>query len=131
MPRIDYYPASSDDWIDYYQTGAGFAGTQYQIGYGLGSVLRSLWRTLKPLATSATKAVGRQALATAGEIASDIATGEDVKDTFEKRGRAGAANLLRKATKKMEGGRLKRSKRAHNAKQKSIKRPKMEDIFDR
>lgn len=117
--RVEYQPGSTENWAEFFQTGDGFHGMQFQRGAGLGAIFRSIFRTLMPLAKSAGKAIGRQALETGASIASDVVAGESARESVEKHGRTGAANLLRKAAKRMEGGRLK----------KGIKRRKVEDYL--
>jgi hypothetical protein len=72
----------------------------YQRGAGLGSVFRGIFRALLPIAKTAGKSIGRQALATGAQIASDVVSGKPIKEAVKRRGKAGATNLLRKATKK-------------------------------
>jgi len=44
-----------------------------QRGHGIGSFLRGLWRTVRPVLWSNAKSLGREALRTGGNIMSDIA----------------------------------------------------------
>ena len=97
-------------WLQYYkqQSGGGalgFSGIPYQRGYGLGSFFKGIFRTILPVAKSALKTVGKQALSTGAQIASDVAAGEDFKQSAKKRGRAAVANLTGKAVRKLQQGR--------------------------
>lgn len=56
-----------------------FTGTRYQRGHGLGSILRSLARVAMPLVKKGAKALGKEALKTAGQVASDAAAGRNIK----------------------------------------------------
>ena len=108
---------NSIDWDSFFQTeivqsGNGvFEGYPYQRGFGnrtlrghgLGNIFRSLFRILAPVAKKVGKAVGKQALKTGVEVAGDIVSGENIKQSFKNRGKAGAANLINKATRKLQG----------------------------
>ncbi|KAK6181832.1 hypothetical protein SNE40_009614 [Patella caerulea] len=67
------------------QTGDGFPifmGSPYQKGYGLGSVLSSLFRVATPLLNSAAKTVGKKALTTGAEILGDVLHGKKLKTSL-------------------------------------------------
>ena len=107
--RAIYVAPSDKEWALYYlrnQQGEGFSGLPYQRGGGLGSIFRGIFRALLPIAKSAGKTVGRQALRTGAEIASDVLSGSNLKDSVKRRSRTAAATLATKAAKKMQGGRL-------------------------
>ena len=105
--RVVYIPNDERLWAQYYQRGGslGFTGLPYQRGYGLGSFFRGIFRNILPVAKTALKTVGKQALTTGAQIASDVVAGEDIKKSAKKRGRAAASNLLRKAATKLQKGR--------------------------
>ena len=44
-----------------------------QRGHGIGSFLRGLWRTVRPVLWSGAKSLGREALRTGGNIGTEIA----------------------------------------------------------
>lgn len=122
--RIEYVPDSAESWTHFYQSGDGFVGFPYQRGAGLGNVFRSIFRALLPIAKSAGKTIGREALSAGAQIASDVVAGENVADSFKSRSREAGARLLRKGADKLEGGRLGRTPI------KRRKRSKRNDIFD-
>ncbi|KAK6175843.1 hypothetical protein SNE40_014223 [Patella caerulea] len=69
------------------QTGDGFPvfwGTPYQKGYGLGSVLSSLFRVATPLLKSAAKTVGKKALTTGAQIFGDVFHGKNLKTSAKR-----------------------------------------------
>jgi hypothetical protein len=106
--RIEFVPFSPDDWVRFYQVGEGFHGLPFhQRCGGIGSVFRNILRMLMPIAKSAVKATGKEALSTVTRIASDVVAGDSFAESAEKQGRAGTARLMRKAADKIEGGRLK------------------------
>jgi len=114
--RVLYAPASDRAWAQYYlgqasQSGAGFLGLPYQRGAGLGSIFRGLFRALLPVVKNAGKSIGRQALSTGAQIASDVVAGEPIKAAVKRKGKAGAAVLLQKAAKKLQTGGKRRRKR--------------------
>lgn len=130
--RVVYQPESQRAWEVYYlnqatQSGAGFIGMPYQRGAGLGSFFRGLFRALLPVAKSAGKALGKQALSTGAQIASDVVAGRTIKEATKRRGKAGAATLLRKAATKISQsgrglGRKPKRKRTTNVLRKTARK---------
>ena len=53
-----------------------------QRGHGIGSFLRGLWRTVKPVLWSGAKSLGREALRTGGNIMTVIAVNPGQTVTF-------------------------------------------------
>lgn len=116
--RVAYYPEADKVWTQYYmnqatQSGAGFIGMPYQRGSGLGSVFRGIFRALMPFVKSAGKSIGRQALSTGAQIASDLAAGKPIKETAKRHGSIGASQLLQQAAAKLaqQGSGLRRKRR--------------------
>jgi len=84
-----------------------------QRGYGIGSFLAGLWRTVRPILWSGANTLGRETLRTGGDILSDMARstgGESPGDIVSRRVNETAQNLIgklrgrcrkRKATKKV------------------------------
>ncbi len=108
--RKPYVPVSDEAWLSYYQNqtkqrGSGFVGTAYQRGAGVGSIFSGLFRALLPLAKSAGKAIGKQALRSGAEIASDVLAGQSLKQSTKRRSKAAAGKLLAQAQKRIQGGR--------------------------
>lgn len=127
--RAAYIP-SERFWAQYYinqskQSGAGFIGVPYQRGAGLGSLFRGIFRALLPVVKSAGKTIGKQALATGAEIASDVVAGKTLSSSAKSRAKAGASTLLRKAADNLvqEGEGLGRRKK-RVVKRKRIRRKK-------
>lgn len=106
--HANYVPPSEKFWIDFFtsqaQQGAGFTGVQYQRGAGIGNLFRQVWRFLLPAAASASKVLGREALAAGANFASDVLAGTAPKKSLKKHGKVAAANLLTKMATKMQGG---------------------------
>ena len=100
-------PANDKVWINHFQKGAGFHGSPYQRGAGLGNIFRNIFRFILPIAKSAGQTVGKQMLKTGADIATDVLAGKEFKDTIKVRGKEAAADLLDKASNKMKGGRKK------------------------
>ena len=81
-------------WLAYYreqaeQSGhglAGFQGLPYQRGAGLGSFFKSLFSmavpVLKKVAGSTAKRVGKQALSAIGNVAADMTSGRNFKESL-------------------------------------------------
>ena len=106
--HVNYVPPSETFWLNYFasqaQQGAGFTGVQYQRGAGIANLFRQVWRFLLPAASSASKLIGREALAAGANFASDVLAGTAPKRALEKHGKVAATNLLKKMTTKMQGG---------------------------
>jgi hypothetical protein len=111
--RVTFVPPGDKFWVQYYirqQTGKGFEGSQFQRGGGLGNIFRGLFRFLLPVAKSAGKVIGKQALRTGAQIASDLVAGGDLKKVLKTRGKRGASALLRSAAHEIDqkgGGSIK------------------------
>jgi hypothetical protein len=108
--RVVFVQPNDRAWIQYYtkqgnQHGGAFIGMPYQRGAGLGSIFRSIFRAILPMAKSAGRAVGKQALKSGANIASDLLSGRDLKETLETHGKAAAAGLLDQIAEKQKGGR--------------------------
>jgi hypothetical protein len=110
--RITYVPPSEKAWQTYYlQTGSGYRGLPYQRGYGLGSVLGSLFRSILPVGKKVLKTVGKQALVTGAQIASDALAGRNVGEAAKEHARSGAGRLIHKAVKHIKPPTAKKRKR--------------------
>jgi len=88
---MDY---SGDDdrraYENYYlnQCGHGmpvFYGSRMQRGHGIGSIFSGLFRTIFPLIKRIAPVLGRKALQTGIQIASDVAGGQSLKDSAKSR----------------------------------------------
>jgi len=74
-----------------------------QRGHGIGSFLRGLWRTVRPVLWSGAKSLGREALRTGGMIMTDIADNPaqtGVRDIVSKHVSESTQNII----KKLSGG---------------------------
>ena len=117
--RIVYVPHSQKAWEDFFHVTAaqsghgmiGFRGSAYQRGGGFGSLLGGLFRSFLPVAKSIGKTVGKQALRTGAEVAADALSGRNIGEAFEERGKAGAAKLVKKGMKNLNGKKKKPRKR--------------------
>ena len=67
-----------------------------QTGYGLGDILRSIWRAIFPVLKSAGTAAGKEALSTGTRILDKMEQGEDLKQAVISEGKKGMDNLLKK-----------------------------------
>lgn len=87
-----------DIYTEYYlnQFGAGiggiYTGPAYQKGYGIGSFLGGLFRTVYPLLSKGTKAIGSEFLKSGVGLLSDL-TREDPNTALKKRGKEIIQNL--------------------------------------
>ena len=107
--RAVYVPYEPKAWETFFkgQTGAGlggFSGVRYQRGAGIGNIFRGLFRTLLPLAKSAGKSIGKQALATGAQVALDTLDGQNIGEAFEARGKEAATNLIKKGAGRLNRG---------------------------
>ena len=116
--RVRYVPVTEKEWIQHIQRGAGFHGTPYQRGAGLGSLFRSLFRAILPVAKTAGRAIGKRALQAGADIASDMVAGKNLKQSMKTRGRSATADLLKQASNKMRGGRRRKGSKKKTTKRK-------------
>jgi hypothetical protein len=84
--------------------GAGFVGRPYQRGNGLGSIFGSIFKAVAPLAKSALRTVGKTALRTGLSVAGDALSGRNVVESLEDHGKMAAANLVKKASRRLTSG---------------------------
>ena len=146
------------DWHSYYRAQAGgeqnyFKGSRFQEGYGglggsykqegagLGGLFRKFASWIIPIVKkyavptlkSGAKAIGREALDSASNIAKDVLTGVNVQDSMNSRLTKSVDNLKDIAEKSFEGKGIKRPKTFKNViilkKQKKNNTPRFKDIF--
>jgi len=96
------YCCDAKAYEDYYVKQAGngmpfFAGAQQQKGYGLGGVLASIGRADMSLFKSGARAIGREALRSRMQFASDVLEGQNVKQAAIRRAKQASSNLLKRA----------------------------------
>ena len=83
-----------------------FHGAQFQQGYGLGSIFKSLFRWAMPHLTQGAKVLGKKALQTGAQVAQDVLEGNNVNTALAKRSKEAIGELVsqagrgRKATKR-------------------------------
>jgi hypothetical protein len=82
-----------------------------QRGAGVGSVLKNIWRYLKPLAASmhpiasnAAREIGKEGLAATARTLGDVAKGGDLKEALGNQVKQSTQTLLEKAQNKLKGG---------------------------
>jgi len=125
--------ASRHMYEDYYSRQAGgeipvFAGSRYQRGHGLGSVLGGIFRRfVVPLFTTHGKTLALDALKTGMDVAEDVLGGKhDFKESVKKRVPEGikrtAQNLIRQSGSGV-------SKRRHKRRKRTISLDTDDDIF--
>jgi hypothetical protein len=125
--RVLYSSPPDRAWAQHYamqsmQSGAGFVGMPYQRGAGLGSFFKGVFRALLPMAKSAGKTLGRQALSTGAQIASDMVSGDTIKVAVKRRGKQATKKLLKKAVKKIQTGGRRKKRRKTSVKKTKRKR---------
>lgn len=94
------------------QAGGGgmnfYAGSSHQKGYGIGSWLGGLFRTVLPLLRSGASAVGREAARAGSHVLADVASGDNFSESFKNHAKQAVTNLKRKAASEMSGNGIKR-----------------------
>ena len=146
------------NWIEYYKQQIGgeynyYKGSQFQDGYGLiqfqtGDGFSDIFRRFAswvvpiikkhavPTLESGVKALGREALDSAANVAKDLLSGRDFKESATNRYKSAIDSLKEKAEKSLEGrglkGRAKKRKRSTPNKiiLKKLKTTRNPDIFD-
>src|SRR5215831_17116286 len=116
---------------DYYvtQSGSGlpiFQGSRTQTGHGLGSIFSGLFRFALPLLKSLGISVGKQALRTGAQIATDVADGQAFGDSAKRRIND-TIKQYAPSFGSQSGGGKRRKRRLKSKKPKSKKRKR--DIF--
>lgn len=126
---------------NYYNTQARenipvFRGSSYQRGYGFGSVFKNLFRWIVPIvkqhATPIVKNVGKQALKTAVNIATDTLDGKDIKSSVKSRMKDSLSNISNQYGngKKHHYKKKSKTKKTKSVEKNKIKRILEHDIFD-
>lgn len=123
------------------QTGAGmpyFAGASTQRGYGLGSFLGGLFRSVVlPSLSRGARTVGQEALRAGSHILADVASGaQPFKSSLKRHATEAGENLVSRISSDMRGNGIKRAKptrRVHSGRVVRRQRisPKYSDILSR
>lgn len=109
-----YYP-DRENWgaflDDEGQFGAGapaytyFQGTPfYQRGEGIGAILRSVWRFLKPLGLEMGEALRDEGIRTGSRVLNNLVAGQPVREALKTQTRAGLKNILDTASSRLAQG---------------------------
>jgi hypothetical protein len=122
-------------YVDYYvrqaQTGSGmtyFAGSASQKGYGIGSFLGGLFRTIVPFLASGARSIGQEALRAGSHVLADVVSGAvPVGSSVQMHAQQAGRNLLTKAADRMRGNGARRGKVARRKPLKKITFPP--DLF--
>lgn len=80
-----------------------FHGARFQRGYGIGSFLKGLFRSAVPLIKDGAKAIGKTALSTGLNIASDVMSGRNIKSSARTRALEARDSLKKKAISTARG----------------------------
>lgn len=137
-------PELAIDWDTFFaqqaiqsgQHGGGyFQGQLYQRGHGLGNIFRGIFRLLMPVAKSVVKNIGKEAIHTGFNIASDTLHGQDIKEAAKVHGRKAVQNLLTSAQTHLadqsgKGIKRKAPSRKKPVKLGIVKKQKKGDLFD-
>ena len=107
------------NYDDYYARQVGgalpyFTGARVQRGHGFGNLFTGLLRSVAPLIRRGAVALGKRALTTGVQIASDVVAGQNVKKAAKRRATAAGRDLMESLlnTPPPPGKRVKRIKRA-------------------
>ena len=124
MTRTTRVPLDSKPYENYYlnQVGQGvpvFEGATLQRGYGLGGILSGLLRSAVPLIKQGVKTLGKHALRTGVNIATDTLAGQNFKTSAKRRLKETGSRMGQQAVRKMTGSGKRGRKRKGN---KAIKR---------
>jgi len=100
--------------------GPGYSVSPFvQCGHGIGSFLRGLWRTVRPVVWRGAKSFGREALRTGGNIMTEIAANPgQTDDILSKHATETTQNIVKNLR---GGGRKRKRASSHNYKAKSVK----------
>ncbi|KAL3070327.1 hypothetical protein niasHS_016154 [Heterodera schachtii] len=114
-----------------FQRGYGyFLGVPRQKGAGVGSVLRNLWRYLRPMVSAArpyaaniAAEIGKEGLETGARFLNEVSKGGNIKDALVSEGKEGAKKLLDKASSSLQKGRGRKKRRGGRKKAEIILKP--------
>ncbi|KAL3079165.1 hypothetical protein niasHT_036218 [Heterodera trifolii] len=114
-----------------FQRGYGyFLGVPRQKGAGVGSVLRNLWRYLRPMvsavrpyAANIAAEIGKEGLETGARFLNEVSKGGNIKDALVSEGKEGAKKLLDKASSSLQKGRGRKKRRGGRKKAEIILKP--------
>ncbi|KAL3078626.1 hypothetical protein niasHT_035109 [Heterodera trifolii] len=114
-----------------FQRGYGyFLGVPRQKGAGVGSVLRNLWRYLRPMVSAArpyaaniAAEIGKEGLETGARFLNEVSKGGNIKDALLSEGKEGAKKLLDKASSSLQKGRGRKKRRGGRKKAEIILKP--------
>ncbi|KAL3093733.1 hypothetical protein niasHS_006295 [Heterodera schachtii] len=114
-----------------FQRGYGyFLGVPRQKGAGVGSVLRNLWRYLRPMVSAArpyaaniAAEIGKEGLETGARVLNEVSKGGSIRDALVSEGKEGAKKLLDKASSSLQKGRGRRKRRGGGKKAEIILKP--------
>jgi hypothetical protein len=103
-----------------FQRGYGYySAMARQRGAGIGSVLRNVWRYLRPLVSAVQpvtskigQAVGQEALATTARVLGDVTKGGNLGESIQTQAKEGLKNLVSRANTKLQSGTGRRRRRA-------------------
>lgn len=107
-----------------YQRGYGL-GYPRQRGHGLGSLLKTVWQFVSPLAKTLGKSLTQEGLSSGARILENIAQGAEVKDAVVTEGKQALRSLAKKASNEIQRrqqsgsggiGKKRKKKRAHSVK---------------
>ena len=130
--EFNYYRGSN------YQEGFGYS---YQIGDGLGDMFRRfaswvvpiLKKHAIPTIQSGVKAIGREALDSAADVAKDLLSGKEFKESATNRYKTAVDSLRERAENKLEGRGIKRKNTSQKKvifKKQKLTNTKYQDIFE-
>ncbi|KAL3093935.1 hypothetical protein niasHT_027263 [Heterodera trifolii] len=107
-----------------------FLGVPRQKGAGVGSVLRNLWRYLRPMvsavrpyAANIAAEIGKEGLETGARFLNEVSKGGNIKDALVSEGKEGAKKLLDKASSSLQKGRGRKKRRGGRKKAEIILKP--------
>ncbi|KAL3085830.1 hypothetical protein niasHS_008126 [Heterodera schachtii] len=99
-------------------------------GAGVGSVLRNLWRYLRPMVSAArpyaaniAAEIGKEGLETGARFLNEVSKGGNIKDALVSEGKEGAKKLLDKASSSLQKGSGRRKRRGGRKKAEIILKP--------
>lgn len=101
------YCCNTKGLTEYYtrQAGGGglpvFVGSRYQRGGGLGSILGNIGKRVLPFLMKGVKALGKEALRTGVNVASDALEGKNISESIRERAAESRDILKSKAARKL------------------------------
>ena len=106
-----------------------FQGAPIQMGFGIGNVIKGLFKSTLPLIKSGAKAVGKELLRTGATVASEALQGRNIRESAIDNFKDAGSNLLGSLASSLNNPKSSPIKRLKASPKRNAKRRKPKDFF--